>query len=119
MSKKEEKLDLKKAKKIEKEARKNELEKTNKEIQELKQQRKNTKSKEEKKKLSLKIKKLKNKDKGTTFISEVLEEMKLVRWPKAIEVVKYSIASLIFIIIFALFFFGIDALFALVKDLIG
>ena len=34
------------------------------------------------------------------------------------ELVKYSLAGLIFVAFFALFFFGLDALFALVKDLI-
>lgn len=111
---------LKKAKKIEKEAKKKSITKTKKEIKDLKIKRKETKDKTKKKELTLEIKnkKKETKKKGDTFISQVLEEMKLVRWPKASEVVKYSIASFVFILIFALFFFGIDALFALVKDLI-
>ena len=45
--------------------------------------------------------------------------MRLVRWPKKEEIAKYAIASLIFVLFFALFFYGIDALFALVKGWIS
>lgn len=57
--------------------------------------------------------------KKDTYLSDVRAEMRLVRWPSAKEVFKYSLACLVFVIFFALFFYGIDFLFALVKDLIG
>ena len=56
--------------------------------------------------------------KKDTYFSEIKAEMKMVRWPNKNELVKYSLACLIFVAFFALFFFGLDALFALVKDLI-
>ena len=57
--------------------------------------------------------------KKDTYLRDIKKEMNMVRWPSASEVVKYSIASLVFVAFFALFFYGIDALFALVKDLIN
>lgn len=85
-------------------------------------EKKETKDKATKKKLSKEIKDLKIKrkeiGKKDTYLSDVRKEMRLVRWPSKEEVVKYSIACLIFVLFFALFFYGIDALFALVKDLI-
>lgn len=50
-----------------------------------------------------------------TFGGAVRAEMKLVRWPKAKEVCKYSIAVLVFVLFFAGFFYVITALFALFK----
>ncbi|MCH5167906.1 MAG: preprotein translocase subunit SecE [Erysipelotrichales bacterium] len=57
--------------------------------------------------------------KRDTYLRDVKKEMSMVRWPSAKEVVKYSIASLAFVAFFALFFYGIDAIFALVKDLVS
>lgn len=118
---KKRKQNLKKAKKIEKEAMLNEKKKLDKEIKDLSKEKKSVKSKVEKKEINQKIKNVKHQrnkiGKRDSYLSDVLEEMKLVRWPKKEEVIKYSIASFIFVAIFALFFFGIDALFALVKDL--
>ena len=59
-----------------------------------------------------------NNDKMTVnAVVELLndKEMKLVRWPKKEEVIKYTIATLVFVIFFALFFAGLDLLSALVK----
>jgi len=53
-----------------------------------------------------------------TFAGAVKAEMKLVRWPKAKEVVKYSIAVLVFVLFFAGFFYVIDTLFALLKGVL-
>lgn len=57
--------------------------------------------------------------KRDTFFSDVRAEMRLVRWPSRQEVVKYTIATLVFVGFFALFFYGIDALFALVKGMLN
>lgn len=54
-----------------------------------------------------------------SFYSEVKSELKKVKWPSKKEMVKYSISTLCFVILFALFFFGIESLFAFVKGLIG
>ena len=57
--------------------------------------------------------------KRDTFFSDVRAEMRLVRWPSRQEVVKYTIATLVCVGFFALFFYGIDALFALVKGMLN
>ena len=54
-----------------------------------------------------------------SFWSEVKAEMKKVKWPTKKEMVKYSITTLIFILLFAGFFYLIDVLFALLKGWIG
>lgn len=117
------KADLKKARKIEREAILNEKKKIETKIDEKRASLKSTKDKVEKKDLKKEIKKLK-KDyskvgKRETYFDEIKAEMSMVRWPNKGELVKYSFACLIFVAFFALFFFGIDALFALVKDLIN
>lgn len=117
------KADLKKAKKIEREAILNEKKKIEEKIDTLKANLKSEKDKKKKKEIKIEIKNLKkeyaNIGKRDTYFDEIKAEMKMVRWPNKTELFKYSIACLIFVAFFALFFFGIDALFALVKDLIS
>lgn len=117
------KAQMKKAHKIEREAIKNEKLKLEEKIDSLLDEKKATKDKEKRKELNAKIKEVKYQlsrvGKKDTFFSDVRAEMRLVRWPSKKEVVKYSIAALIFVVFFALFFFGFDALFALVKDLVS
>ena len=48
-----------------------------------------------------------------------MQEMHLVRWPSKVEVAKYTIATLVFIIFFSGFFFLIDLLFLLIQKLCG
>lgn len=114
-----EKSEIKKAKKVEKEAILNEKKKYEDKIDKLIEKLKSTKDKKEKKELKKEINELKSLrskvGKKDTFLGDVVEEMKLVRWPSAKEVFKYSLASLIFVLFFAIFFFGFDALFALIK----
>ena len=57
----------------------------------------------------------KPKEKKELFFTSVKKEMKKVRWPLKKEMVKYSIATLSFIIFFALFFALGDLLIAAVK----
>jgi preprotein translocase SecE subunit len=45
--------------------------------------------------------------------------MRLVRWPSAKEVTKYTIAVLVFVLFFAGFFFLINFLFSLITGLKG
>lgn len=117
------KENMKKAHKIEREAIKNEKLKIEEKIDSLLEEKKATKDKEKKKEIKAEIKELKYQrsriGKKDTFFSDVAAEMRLVRWPSAKEVTKYSIAALVFIVFFALFFFGFEALFALVKDWIN
>ena len=54
-----------------------------------------------------------------SFLKEVKSEMKKVKWPTKKEMVKYSITTLLFILLFAGFFYLIDVLFALLKGWIG
>ena len=84
--------------------------------------------KEETKKVSKKVenkstkttKKLeKTKVKNESFFTGVKKEIKHVRWPLKKEMVKYSIATLSFIIFFALFFALTDLIIAGIKMLVA
>ena len=114
---------MKKARKIEREAINNEKLKLEEKIDSLLDERKATKDKQEKKEITAKIKELKYQrsrvGKKDTFFSDVKKESSKVLWTSKKNLVKYSIATLVFVLFFALFFFGFDALFALVKDLIN
>ena len=63
-------------------------------------------------------KKKENKPK-TSFFKQVKAEMKKVKWPTKKDMIKYSVTTLIFILIFTGFFYLIDVLFALLKGWIG
>lgn len=84
--------------------------------------KKATKDKKVKKELTKEINTLKYQRKEVgkkdTYLRNVKKEMSMVRWPSSKEIFKYSLACLIFVAFFAIFFYGVDALFALVKDLI-
>lgn len=95
------------------------------EIDELKKK----KTKENKKEIDIEIREIKVKIKenkearsnvgaNNTFIGQVFAEMKLVRWPSFKEVVKYTIAVLVFVLFFAGFFYLINLLFGLFVTLI-
>lgn len=58
------------------------------------------------------IKKIKN------FFGEVRKEFSKVKWPSKKDMVKYSIATIVFVIFFALFFYAIMALMSLVQSLV-
>ena len=83
--------------------------------------------KEETKKVSKKevkqVKTSKNekkvKTKKESFFKGVRKEMKNVRWPLKKEMVKYSIATLSFIVFFALFFAACDFIIAGIKMLVA
>ena len=64
-------------------------------------------------------KKKTNKVNKESYFAGVKAEISKVKWPSKKEMLKYSISTLCFIILFALFFFGIESLFAFVKGLIG
>lgn len=68
-----------------------------------------------------KIKKLNNKKnrkkhgKIFNFFKEVKVEVSKVKWPSKKNMVKYSVATIIFILFFAIFFYLIDLVIALLK----
>ncbi len=55
--------------------------------------------------------------KKESWFKGVKSEFKKVRWPSKKEMVKYSIATIIFIIFFGLFFFAIEGIVYLIKTL--
>ena len=96
------KKDIKKEKKIAILKEKMEIEKK---IDALLTKKKTTKNKVDKKAIKAEIKELKQKrdkiGKKRTFFTNVRDEMRLVRWPSKVEVLKYSLACLIFVAFFA------------------
>ncbi len=52
------------------------------------------------------------------FFEEVKKELDKVRWPNRKEMVKYSVATISFVIFFAVFFYLIDLAVAFVKTLV-
>ena len=80
------------------------------------------KNKDEKKKLTSKKQPKKEKKnifkRLIGFLGDVKKEMKKVHWPSKKDMVKYSIATLCFIVFFSLFFYLIDIIFAFIKSLV-
>ena len=54
-----------------------------------------------------------------SLIGSVKSELKKVKWPSKKHMIKYTISTLCFVVLFALFFFGIESIFAFIKGLIG
>jgi len=52
------------------------------------------------------------------FFKGVKKETKAVRWPDGKSTFKYSLITVVMIVFFGLFFYGLDALFAFVRGLI-
>lgn len=52
------------------------------------------------------------------FLDEVKKELKKVRWPNRKEMVKYSVATICFVIFFAVFFYLIDLAVAFIRTLV-
>ena len=50
-----------------------------------------------------------------TFFKEVKYEVSKVKWPSKKDMVKYSVATIVFVVFFALFFYLIDLIIALLK----
>jgi preprotein translocase SecE subunit len=53
------------------------------------------------------------------FLVGVKSEMKKVRWPEKKEMIENSAATLTCIIVFGLFFTGLDLIISIVKTVIG
>jgi len=67
---------------------------------------------------STKKKVKKTKENKKSYIEEIKSELKKVKWPTKMEMVKYSIAVIVFIVIFGLYFYGLDAFFAWISSLV-
>ena len=52
------------------------------------------------------------------FCHGVKSEFEKVHWPSKKDMIKYSIATIVFVIFCGLFFYAIDVIFALIKSLI-
>ena len=52
------------------------------------------------------------------FFEEVKKELSKVKWPNKKDMVKYSFATIAFVIFFAVFFYLIDLAVAFVKTLV-
>ena len=52
------------------------------------------------------------------FLSEVRKELSKVKWPSKKDMIKYSIATITFVIFFAVFFYLIDLGVAFIKALV-
>lgn len=97
------------------------------ELSKIKNSKKSTK-KETKKEVEKKknVTKKNNNSKKTTkkksgvaiFFKEVKNEVSKVKWPSKKDMVKYSLATIVFVLFFALFFYAIDAIIALLKEVI-
>ncbi len=51
------------------------------------------------------------------FLKSVRKEMKQVKWPEKKYMVKYSLVTILLVLFMGLYFYGIDAIMALIKGL--
>lgn len=85
--------------------------------------KKNAEKKEEKKKEKQAVKKVETKEKRSLWVKfrifchGVKSEFQKVHWTSKSDMVKYSIATIIFVVFCSLFFYGIDIIFALIQSL--
>ena len=90
------------------------------ELENIKSETKKRKQTKEEKKNTKNVKTNKKKEtkKSTKkhFLGEVRSEMAKVKWPSKKDMIKYSIATIVFVIFFALFFYAIDMVIALLKE---
>ena len=95
------------------------------ELSKIESKKKSSNKKKETKKKNVSSKNVSKKKKDTkkgkkksgvlTFFKEVRSEVSKVKWPSKKDMVKYSTATIIFVIFFALFFYLIDLIIALLK----
>ena len=53
------------------------------------------------------------------FFGEVRKELSKVKWPSKKDMVKYSIATIVFVIFFAAFFYLIGVVVGIITKLVG
>ena len=78
---------------------------------------KNEKSKKEKNVKNNK-KDVKKKEKKESLFKQIQKEMKKVHFPSRKDMVKYSIATIVFVVFFAIYFYAIELIMAFIKSLI-
>jgi len=74
--------------------------------------------KEDKKALKKKQKDNKPQGKKEGFFNGIKSEFKKVRWPNKKEMVKYSIATIVFVLFFGIFFYLIEVLMYFLNKLV-
>lgn len=81
-----------------------------------KKEKSSKKADDQKNKSKGKNKKEKKEHKGPFhFFKEVKKEVSLVKWPSKKEMIKYSVATIAFVLFFSLYFYLIQVIVALVK----
>ena len=65
------------------------------------------------------VKNKKKEVKKEGFFKQVKKELKKVSWPSKKNMIKFSITTICFILLFSLFFFGLDSMFAFIKGLMN
>ena len=78
----------------------------------------NKKLKKETKPVKKETKKVKKQTPKKSYSSELEAELKKVNWPSKKDLTKYGVATIMFIVIFGLYFYGLDALFAWLSSLV-
>jgi len=63
------------------------------------------------------IKKRKNNKKKEKFLVGIKKELKQVKWPTVKEILKYTLATIIFCVVFVAFFEALNIIMAYVKGL--
>ncbi len=53
-----------------------------------------------------------------SYLKEVKSELKKVKWPTKKDIIKYTISTLVIVVFFAIYFVGIESLFAFIKGFI-
>ena len=54
-----------------------------------------------------------------SFFKGIKKESKMVRWPDGKSLSKYSIISILMVVFFGIYFYGLDALFAFLRGLVA
>lgn len=80
--------------------------------------KKETKKVTKKKEVSKKTKKVVLFKRIGNWVKSVFKEVSKVKWPSKKEMLKYSIATIVFVVFFALFFYAIELLMAFLKSLV-
>ena len=65
------------------------------------------------------VKSKKKEVKKESFFKQVKKELKKVSWPSKKNMIKFSVTTIWFILLFSIFFFGLDSIFAFVKGLMN
>ena len=88
-----------------------------KKVKETKKITKEIKEKKKPKKQVKKVEKKKNKAPKERYLKQVKKELKLVKWPTKKEVLKYTIATIVFCLIISAFFILLNFLMSLIKGM--